>query len=117
MEDWPAVNGWRIIGVLGAGGMGRVFHGELLKDGTPGALKVLNARWSENPEAAARFESEIAALSRLDHPDIVRVIEPSQRTPAEEIKTALAYLTDTWSASSSSSSSSSLASPKPGEGG
>ncbi len=74
-EEWPTVDGWRITGVLGAGGMGRVFRGESVKDGSPGALKVLDVRWSQNPQAAARFESEIEALSRLDHPNIVRVIE------------------------------------------
>jgi len=74
-EDWPTLDGWRITGVLGAGGMGRVFQGELRTDGTPGALKVLDARWSQDPQAAARFESEIEALWRLEHPNIVRVIE------------------------------------------
>ncbi len=72
---WPEVPGWRILGLLGAGGMGRVYRAEPEKGGEPWAVKVLDARWSRDPQMTARFEAEAAALMSLEHPHIVRVLE------------------------------------------
>jgi formylglycine-generating enzyme required for sulfatase activity len=69
----PDVPGWTLTGVLGAGGMGHVYRAESNTDGSPAALKVLNARWSGDPLMSARFEAEAAALRRLSHPHIVQV--------------------------------------------
>ena len=43
-----------------------------------------------------RGQVDFARIKTVGASDIVRVIEPSQRTPAEEIKEALAYLQETW---------------------
>ena len=74
-DDWPLVHGWRITGVLGAGGMGRVYLAEAEADERSAALKLLDARWSRDPLMVARFEAEAAALMSLDHPHIARVVE------------------------------------------
>ena len=74
-DDWPDVHGWRITGVLGAGGMGRVYLAESEADERIAALKLLDARWSRDPLMVARFEAEAAALMSLDLPHIVRVME------------------------------------------
>lgn len=77
-DSLPTVPGWTITGILGAGGMGRVFRAESVKDGSPGAVKVLESRWSRDPLMAARFEAEAHALMKLHHPHIVRVLETNE---------------------------------------
>ena len=73
--DEPSVEGWRILGTLGAGGMGRVFQAESDANGTQAAIKVLDQRWSDDPAMVARFQNEARLLQSLDHPNIVRLIE------------------------------------------
>ncbi|MBS1120011.1 MAG: serine/threonine protein kinase with repeat [Deltaproteobacteria bacterium] len=64
---------YRIDGVLGSGGMGRVYRGEHTGIGRAVAIKVLHAAFNRNREAAARFQREALASGRLDHPNIVGV--------------------------------------------
>jgi len=74
-EAWPELPGWRITGLLGAGGMGSVYRAESEADASPAAIKVLALRWSHDPLIAARFEAEADALRQLAHPHIVRVLD------------------------------------------
>lgn len=62
--------GYRLLGRLGVGGMGEVWRVRA-PDGALRALKVLR---SESAGAPARFAREAEALSRLEHPGIVRVL-------------------------------------------
>jgi eukaryotic-like serine/threonine-protein kinase len=64
---------YRIDGLLGSGGMGRVYRGEHTGIGRQVAIKVLHADLTRNREAAARFQREAIASGRLDHPNIVGV--------------------------------------------
>jgi serine/threonine-protein kinase len=66
---------YRIAGLLGAGGMGRVYRGEHTGIGKPVAVKVLRGALGNNQEAAARFHREAIASGRLHHPNIVSVID------------------------------------------
>jgi serine/threonine-protein kinase len=66
---------YRIAGLLGAGGMGRVYRGEHTGIGKPVAVKVLRGALGKNQEAAARFHREAIASGRLHHPNIVSVID------------------------------------------
>jgi serine/threonine protein kinase len=38
-------------------------------------MKVVAGRLTRDPETMARFEAEVAALSQLDHPNVVRVLD------------------------------------------
>ena len=64
---------YRIDGVLGSGGMGRVYRGEHTGIGRAVAIKILHADLTRNREAATRFQREALASGRLDHPHIVAV--------------------------------------------
>src|SRR6185369_9385190 len=65
--------GFRIEARLGGGGMGTVYRAAAA-DGTPVAIKFLAPALADNPDVVARFAREIAMLSRLEHPAIVRVL-------------------------------------------
>lgn len=70
----PQVAGWEVLGPLGAGGQGIVWHAVRQEDDAAAALKVFRQDDSGGVESAARMESEAAALLRLDHPCIVKVL-------------------------------------------
>jgi eukaryotic-like serine/threonine-protein kinase len=64
---------YRIIGPLGAGGMGEVFrarHENLDRDV---AIKVLPARLAADLDALSRFEREAKAVAALSHPNILAI--------------------------------------------
>ncbi len=64
---------YRIDGVLGSGGMGRVYRATHIGIGRAVAIKVLHADLGGNREAVTRFQREALASGRLDHPNIVAV--------------------------------------------
>ncbi|MFT3694809.1 MAG: serine/threonine-protein kinase [Kofleriaceae bacterium] len=64
---------YRVDGVLGKGGMGRVYKGEHMGIGRAVAIKVLHPDLGKNKEASQRFQREAMASGRLDHPNIVSV--------------------------------------------
>lgn len=77
-NELPVVEGWQIIGTLGAGGMGRVYQAESEADGTQAAIKVLDQRWSNDPAMVVRFQNEARLLQSLDHPNIVHLIQSTE---------------------------------------
>jgi serine/threonine protein kinase len=64
---------YRIIGELGAGGMGEVWRAQDTKLGRDIALKVLSAEFADDPERLERFEREARAVATLNHPHIVTI--------------------------------------------
>jgi TolB-like protein/Flp pilus assembly protein TadD len=66
---------YRVVGKLGAGGMGEVYraHDERLDRNV--AVKVLPQELAQDPERLARFEREARAAAALDHPNILAVHE------------------------------------------
>ncbi|MFM7561851.1 MAG: serine/threonine protein kinase [Planctomycetota bacterium] len=65
---------YEILGVLGRGGMGTVYRAKHFDTGELVALKALSHNYTEDEHFRQRFESEINALLKLDHPNIVRLI-------------------------------------------
>ena len=62
---------YKIISLIGSGGMGEVYRARdtrLLRDV---ALKVLPASFTNDPERVRRFEQEARAVAALNHPNIV----------------------------------------------
>ncbi|MGE0707885.1 MAG: protein kinase, partial [Planctomycetota bacterium] len=64
---------FEIVGRLGKGGMGQVYEGRR-EDGVRVALKVLKLELATRPSQLRRFEREARALTRLEHPNVVRLV-------------------------------------------
>ncbi len=64
--------------VLGRGGMGTVYRAKYLETNETVAVKVLSPAFSVDEHFRNRFESEIKALLKLDHPNIVRLVSYGQ---------------------------------------
>jgi Tol biopolymer transport system component len=75
---------YRIVGLLGAGGMGEVFRARDSKLNRDVALKVLPAIYELDPDRLARFRREAQALAALNHPHIAAIygIEESKHRQA-----------------------------------
>ncbi|HKN44165.1 MAG TPA: serine/threonine-protein kinase, partial [Propionibacteriaceae bacterium] len=70
----PATLGhYRIVGPIGAGGMGEVFLADDGKLGRKVALKVLAHALAADPERRDRFEREARAIAALNHPNIITI--------------------------------------------
>lgn len=64
---------YRILDVLGAGGMGVVYRAEDQALDAEVALKVLADRLSDEPVALERFRREIRLARQITHPHVVRI--------------------------------------------
>jgi hypothetical protein len=62
---------YKVLSLLGEGGMGAVYLVEHVLMRKRMALKVLNAELSKNREMVARFEREAMAAAHLEHPNVV----------------------------------------------
>jgi serine/threonine protein kinase len=70
LETGSIVGDYQIIGVLGEGGMGKVFKVRNTISDRVEAMKVLLPDLAGEPELADRFLREIKVLASLDHPNI-----------------------------------------------
>jgi len=67
------VDRYRIVGLLGRGGMGEVYRAEDLKLGQPVALKFLPKAVTHRPDRLARFHQEVRLARQVSHPNVCRV--------------------------------------------
>lgn len=68
-----AIGPYRIVRLLGEGGMGAVYEARQEPLDRRVALKTLHPEYARNQEAVARFFNEAKVLSKLEHPSIVQV--------------------------------------------
>jgi len=75
LDAGTPVGPYRILSVLGAGGMGEVYlaRDERLERNV--ALKILPPAFAEDPERMRRFVGEAKAVSALNHPNILTIHE------------------------------------------
>ena len=89
-DVWPgSIEGYRLLGRIGSGGMGAVYRAQQLAADRIVALKLIRAdRLSHVSEAARtemveRFRTEAQAAARLDHPNVVGIFEVGTDNPAQ----------------------------------
>jgi eukaryotic-like serine/threonine-protein kinase len=68
-------NRYRVMDVLGRGGMGVVYKIEHQRMGKIAAMKVLHRDLAADREVIGRFRREAEAVSRLTHPNTVQVFD------------------------------------------
>ena len=64
---------YRIVGLLGRGGMGEVYRAEDLKLGQAVALKFLPMEVTHRADRLARFHQEVRLARQVSHPNVCRV--------------------------------------------
>ncbi|MGW2699911.1 serine/threonine protein kinase [Streptomyces sp. NPDC001340] len=80
--DPSRIGPYRIVGRLGAGGMGTV-HAGVTPDGMRVAVKVIHPEQAQEPEFRARFRREVELSSRVTGPHLVPLLaaDPDAPTP------------------------------------
>ena len=66
---------YTILDKIGAGGMGQVFKAEHRRMHRIVAVKMLPTGMMKNPAVVARFEREVTAAAKLNHPNIVTAFD------------------------------------------
>lgn len=66
---------YRIVGLLGKGGMGEVYRADDLKLGQAVALKFLPERFLSDSAALARFHREVRVARQVSHRNVCRVYD------------------------------------------
>ena len=74
-----AVGSWEILSIAGRGGVGIVYRARHRVTGARAAVKLLAPPPAADAGAARRLAREFEALSGLDHPNVIRVLEAGER--------------------------------------
>jgi serine/threonine protein kinase len=75
LAEGSAVGPYRILSLLGAGGMGEVYRARDPRLDRDVAIKVLPASFAEDEDRLRRFEGEARAAGALNHPNLVTVFD------------------------------------------
>jgi len=74
-QEFPQIAGYRLLKVLGEGGMSTVYLAQQESLRREVAVKVIRREALSDDVARRRFENEARTIARLDHPHIVRIHE------------------------------------------
>ncbi len=92
LDDWKppspesllgVIPGYRIVRMLGHGGMGAVYEAVQESLDRTVAIKLLPPALEQDPEFAARFRREAKAMARLNHPNIVQIHDYGQASSGQ----------------------------------
>ncbi len=79
------ISHYRILELIGKGGMGEVYLAEDLELGRQIALKMLPPELVNEPDRLERFRREAKTLAALNHPNIVTIHSVETVEPAAQI--------------------------------
>jgi hypothetical protein len=66
---------YRVVSLLGRGGMGEVYRANDLLLGQTVALKFLPTQWTSDEPTLARFRNEVRIARQISHPNVCRVYD------------------------------------------
>jgi tetratricopeptide (TPR) repeat protein len=74
-DGFPVLEGYDVIDQLGRGGMGVVYEAFQRSTGRRVAVKLMLERVAATEAARRRFEREVELIARLQHPNIVGILD------------------------------------------
>jgi serine/threonine-protein kinase len=83
LEPGTVVGSYRLVDLLGQGGMGVVYLAEHTRLGRRVAIKMLRSEYTDNSIALRRFFAEARAVNKICHPHIVEITDFVERPGAE----------------------------------
>jgi len=83
---------YKLIHLLGEGGMGSVYKAEHIRMGKALALKLLRGDFAREPGAVARFRAEAQIVSRLSHPHTIAVFDFGEIGEGDGFYLAMEYV-------------------------
>lgn len=75
IEAGTRIGHYKILAMLGKGGMGEVYLAQDSNLGRRVALKLLSAGFTQREDRVMRFQQEARAVSALNHPNIITIYE------------------------------------------
>src|SRR5215831_13819275 len=75
LSSGSTISHYRILGKIGAGGMGEVYRAHDPRLGRDVAIKILPIVFSTDADRLCRFEQEARAAAALNHPNIVAIYD------------------------------------------
>jgi eukaryotic-like serine/threonine-protein kinase len=73
-DDPKSIGGYKLLRILGSGGMGTVYEAENAVTGQRVALKLISRSYAANPEVVRRFQQEGKLASKIAHPRCVFIL-------------------------------------------
>lgn len=74
-KKYARIGEYVITAKIGQGGIAEIYKGYQESLGRDVAIKILSAQLTSNPDIVRRFERESMVIARLNHPNIVHVID------------------------------------------
>jgi serine/threonine-protein kinase len=75
LTDGQIIGHYRIVRLLGEGGMGEVYLADDINLGRRVALKLLPSQFTRDADRLRRFKHEARAIAALNHPNIITIFE------------------------------------------
>jgi len=73
MSAFEQIGPYRVVDLLGEGGMGMVYEAIHTLIERRVAIKILHAEYARNTETTTRFLNEARAVNRIEHPGVVQI--------------------------------------------